>query len=207
MAMIRSNSSVSTISNELNPLGGENEDVDGVERQGHQLSSLPPLVLISSMVKGFTSLTKLANPGVAVIDYNYQSTSLNRILQYIGDVLHDRKAYSICFVVHGLPGNFKLVSEKVGDSSLPKHVQLMYLVSQQNVTLAAVKEDSEVKEFFTKMVSNFLYSDRGNDLNRIDILNCPVEENAEGKQMIQALSRLIGVPVFTSKVLKIAINF
>ncbi len=90
------------------------EDVDGEGRQaGEQLSSLPPLVLISSMVKRFMSLVKLANPGVAVIHYNYQSTTLNRILHYIKDRLRGRKAYSICFVAHGRPGNFKLISQKV----------------------------------------------------------------------------------------------
>ena len=100
-------------SKELDSLPTYEEDVDGNERQSEQLSSLPPLVLISSMVKRFMSLVKLANVGVAVIYYNYQSTTLSRMLQYIRDRLRGRKAYSICFVAHGRPGNFKLVSEKV----------------------------------------------------------------------------------------------
>ncbi len=91
----------------------DDEDVDSNERQSEQLSSLPPLVLISSMVKRFMSLVKLANPGVAVIYYNYQQTTLSRMLQYIRDRLRGRKAYSICFVAHGRPGNFKLTSGKV----------------------------------------------------------------------------------------------
>ena len=86
------------------------EDIDG---QGVELSSLPPLVIVSSRVKRFMSLVRLANPGVAVVHYEYQSTSLNKLLQSIGDILKSRKAYSIAFVVHGQPGHFKLNSEKV----------------------------------------------------------------------------------------------
>lgn len=102
-----------SMTKEIDFVPGEEDVDDGGRRQSEQLSSLPPLVLISSMVKRFMSLVKLANPGVAVIYYDYQSTALNRILQYIRDILSGRKAYCICFVAHGRPGNFKLISQKV----------------------------------------------------------------------------------------------
>lgn len=92
------------------------EYVDGGNERhvSEQLSSRPPLVLISSTVKKFKALVKLANPGVAVIHYNFHTTTLDRLLQYIGDRLMGRKACSICFVTQGRnPGNFKLISHKV----------------------------------------------------------------------------------------------
>ena len=66
------------------------------------------------------------------------------------------------------------------------------------MTLASIKEDKELKEFFTDLVSMYLHSE--SDLARIDILNCPVENNPDGKQLIQTLSKLVGIPVYTSKV-------
>lgn len=95
--------------------GEEYVDGGGNERLvNEQLSSLPPLVLISSTVKRYKELVRLANPGVATIHYNHQTTTLTRLLQYIRDRLSKRKAYSICFVTQSRnPGTFKLNAEKV----------------------------------------------------------------------------------------------
>ncbi len=72
------------------------------------------------------------------------------------------------------------------------------IIFLQNVTLTSILEDKELREFFTDLVSTYLHNE--SDLARIDILNCPVETNADGKQLIQTISKLIGVPVYTSKV-------
>lgn len=66
------------------------------------------------------------------------------------------------------------------------------------MTLASLTEDKELRDFFTELVSTYLHTP--SDLARIDILNSPVEGNADGKQLVQTLSRLVGVPVYTSKV-------
>ena len=50
------------------------------------------------------------------------------------------------------------------------------------------------------MVSKYLHNE--SELARIDILNCPVEDDAEGKQMVQTLSKLVGVPIHTAKVIE-----
>ena len=74
----------------------------------------------------------------------------------------------------------------------------LYFKNPQTVTLAAIKEDQELQQFFKDLVSNYLYT--GGDLARIDILSCPVEQIQEGKQLIKVLSELIGVPVYASEV-------
>lgn len=84
------------------------------ETDGDQLSNVPPLVIVSNRVKYHSSLVKLANPGVAVVVYNYESTSLSHILKMIGAKLKARKALCIAFVVHGDPGIFKLNKQYVG---------------------------------------------------------------------------------------------
>ena len=68
----------------------------------------------------------------------------------------------------------------------------------QVVTIASLKEDKELQTFFTELVSNYLFTEGA--LARIDILNCPIEEDAEGKQVVNFLSKLTGVPVYSSKV-------
>lgn len=77
------------------------------------------------------------------------------------------------------------------------HSLYHYIYSWQNVTLASITEDKELKDFFKELVSTYLHRD--SDLARIDILNCPVEDDPDGKQMIQTLSKQVGVPVYTSK--------
>ena len=78
-----------------------------------QLSFVPPLAIISSRVKRSLSLSRLANPGVAVVHYDYQTTSLARLLQLVGDTLKARKALSIAMVVNGQPGSFQLTQQQV----------------------------------------------------------------------------------------------
>lgn len=78
-----------------------------------QLSFVPPLAIISKRVKRSLSLARLANPGVAVVHYDYQTTSLARLLQLVGDTLKARKALSIAMVVSGQPGSFQLTQQQV----------------------------------------------------------------------------------------------
>ena len=92
------------------------EQTDGPE--GQQLSNVPPLVVVSSRVKHYASLVRLANPGVAVVHYNYETTSLGRLLVLIGDTMKSRQALSIALVVHGQPGNFKINRQNVRTSGL-----------------------------------------------------------------------------------------
>ena len=78
-----------------------------------QLSSVPPLIIMSSRVKRSSTLEALANPGVAVVRYDYEATSLTELLRLVGDRLKGRRALSIALVVHGQPGQFKLTRDKV----------------------------------------------------------------------------------------------
>ena len=75
--------------------------------------SLPPLVVVSSRVKSPGTLTNCVNPGVEVVKYSYETTSLAKLLQMIGAKLKGRQALSIAFLVHGQPGCFKMCSQKV----------------------------------------------------------------------------------------------
>lgn len=85
---------------------------------GEQLSFVPPLAIISTRVKRSLSLARLANPGVAVVHYDYQATSLARLLQLVGDTLKARKALSIAMVVNGQPGSFQLTQQQVRERVL-----------------------------------------------------------------------------------------
>ena len=83
------------------------------EMQEEEESSLPPLVIISSRVKQYSSLGKIINPGVVTIAYNYDKADLHNLLKLIGDKLKGRKALSIALVVHGQSGGFKLTKYNV----------------------------------------------------------------------------------------------
>ena len=75
--------------------------------------SLPPLVVISSRMKSPDTLVICVNPGVEVVKYSYETTSLSKLFQMIGAKLKGRQALSIAFLVHGQPGCFKICSQKV----------------------------------------------------------------------------------------------
>ena len=92
---------------------GDYGDGGGSVESEDQLSFVPPLAIISSRVKRSLSLSRLANPGVAVVHYDYQTTSLARLLQLVGDTLKARKALSIAMVVNGQPGSFQLTQQQV----------------------------------------------------------------------------------------------
>jgi NIMA (never in mitosis gene a)-related kinase len=172
--------SLSTISSTATPDKEEDtllmQDITE-ETDGDQLSSVPPLVIISTRVKQYSGLVRLANPGVALVVYDYDATTLSRLLQLIGDKLKGRKALSIAMVVHGQPGHFKINRHNM-------------------VTFASLKEDRNLQHFFQDLVSSFLHV--SGELARLDILNCPVEQNSEGKQLISALKDIVNVPVSSS---------
>lgn len=88
------------------------EDVDGDSgrTRGEEFSDVPPLAIVSSRTKSSLALVRLANPGVAVVHYRYEDTTLSRLLQLVGDTLKGRRALGIALVVHGQPGSFKLCS-------------------------------------------------------------------------------------------------
>ena len=66
-----------------------------------------------SRAKSAVSLVTCVNPGVAVVKYSYEATTLTRLLQLVGATLKGRQALSIAMVVHGQPGYFKICSQKV----------------------------------------------------------------------------------------------
>ena len=78
----------------------------------------PPLVIISSRVKSATTLANCVNPGVAVVKYSYEATSLAKLLQQVGEKLKGRRALSVALLMHGQPGYFKICSGKVREVDL-----------------------------------------------------------------------------------------
>ena len=78
--------------------------------RGEEFSDVPPLAIVSSRTKSSLSLVRLANPGVAVVHYRYEDTSLSKLLQLVGETLKGRRALGIALVVHGQPGSFKMCS-------------------------------------------------------------------------------------------------
>ena len=73
----------------------------------------PPLVVISSRAKSPGALASCVNPGVAVVKYNYESTTLAKLLQLISAQLKGRLALSVAFIMHGQPECLKMCSQKV----------------------------------------------------------------------------------------------
>lgn len=99
---------------------------DGADSEGSTLEDLakeftdlgpsPPLAILSSRAKSASSLMKIANPGVAVVYYKYESTSLDELLQSVAKKLNGRRALSIALLFHGHPGFFKIIRDKVSKS-------------------------------------------------------------------------------------------
>lgn len=61
-----------------------------------------------------------------------------------------------------------------------------------------MREDSKLQSFFKTLISSFLFT--YGELGRLDILNCPVEQVPDGKELIKAMRSILGVPVFSSEV-------
>ena len=65
------------------------------------------------------------------------------------------------------------------------------------MTAASLREDRDVRQFLSDLVSNYL--NRESQYARIDLLHCPVlESNAEGRDLITAFKDLVKVPVTIS---------
>lgn len=74
----------------------------------------PPLVLLSSRVKSSGTLSSCVNTGVVVVRYNYESTTLAKLLQLVASKMKGRHALSIAFLMHGNQSSLKICSQKVG---------------------------------------------------------------------------------------------
>lgn len=88
------------------------EEADDFSAAGLE-NSCPPLAVISSRIKSHTLLASFVNPGVEVVKYAYESTSLQRLFQMMEATLKGRKALCIAFIAHGQPGSLKLCTQKV----------------------------------------------------------------------------------------------
>ena len=54
-----------------------------------------------------------------------------------------------------------------------------------------MRDDKEIRKFFLTLVKSHL--DTSGPLSRVDLLACPVAQNAEGKNLIEELSQLVEV--------------
>lgn len=88
------------------------EDADDFSTAGLE-NSCPPLVVVSSRIKSHTLLAGCVNPGVEVVKYAYESTTLQRLFQMMDTTMKGRKALCIAFIAHGQAGCLKLCSQKV----------------------------------------------------------------------------------------------
>ena len=96
--------------------GGDSEGLSVLEDPAKEVADLgpsPPLAILSSRAKSASSLVKIANAGVAVVYYKYESTSLEELLQSVAKKLSGRRALSIALLFHGHPGFFKIIGNKV----------------------------------------------------------------------------------------------
>lgn len=82
-------------------------------KESTDLGPSPPLAILSSRAKSASSLVKIANPGVAVVYYKYETTSLDELLQSVVKKLNGRRDLSIALLFHGHPGFFKIIRDKV----------------------------------------------------------------------------------------------
>ena len=97
--------------------GTDSEGVSMLEDSAKELTDLgplPPLAILSSRAKSASSLVKIANEGVAVVYYKYESATLDELLKSVGKKLNGRRALSIALLFHGHPGFFKIIRDKVG---------------------------------------------------------------------------------------------
>lgn len=79
--------------------------------------SSPPLVLISSRVKGAGGLERCVDvaAGAKAVRYAYEQTTLAKLRQMVAAALKGRLALSIALIVHGYPGCFKLCAQRVSE--------------------------------------------------------------------------------------------
>jgi NIMA (never in mitosis gene a)-related kinase len=142
----------------------------------HSATSVP-LVVLSSRFKHASSLSSITNPGVAMVYYKYESTSLEALLDRIRKELDGRKAMAIAFLMYGQPGYVKINKQK-------------------SVTVQKLKEDEELREFFAKLIESHL--EVGSPFSRVDLLQSSLVQNDEGVKALQELKNVMKVPVHAS---------
>ena len=82
-------------------------------REGVSKTTSIPLVVLSSRFKHANSLRSIANPGVAMVYYKYESTSLDALLDRIDKELNGVKAMSVALLMYGQAGYLKINKQKV----------------------------------------------------------------------------------------------
>ncbi|XP_048418462.2 uncharacterized protein LOC125467089 isoform X1 [Stegostoma tigrinum] len=156
---------------------------NGTERQSpaaldftHGLST-PRLLIICDKVKLCSDVTEVSWPHVTVVNYVYESSTLDSILAQIAEALSGKKVISIAFILH----------------NQQDAVHICGAGETQTLTPASVHDHMALRRFFNNLVTWHLDVEKSNA--SMDFLGCTALATADLEAIKRELKTVTGVPV------------
>ncbi|XP_064092354.1 serine/threonine-protein kinase Nek8-like [Macrobrachium nipponense] len=138
------------------------------------------LLLVSSRARHVGPVAQSILPGVLLVTFKYETSTLDHILGQVSAALAGRKVESIAIVLHGSEVQLHLCGP--GEKVLNTHTS---------------SEQVSVREFFSTLVKNHI--DRSFMNARLDFLAAHPAHSEHGAQIASSLHALLDIPVTLSK--------
>ncbi|XP_066971422.1 serine/threonine-protein kinase Nek8-like isoform X3 [Macrobrachium rosenbergii] len=138
------------------------------------------LLLVSSRARHVGPVAQSILPGVLLVTFKYETSTLDHILGQVSAALAGRKVESIAIVLHGSEVQLHLCGP--GEKVLNTHTS---------------SEQVSVREFFSTLVKNHI--DRSFMNARLDFLAAHPAHSEHGPQIASSLHALLDIPVSLSK--------
>ncbi|XP_043533250.1 uncharacterized protein LOC122540959 isoform X2 [Chiloscyllium plagiosum] len=139
--------------------------------------STPRLLIICDKVKLCSDVTEVSWPYVTVVNYVYESSTLDSILAQVAEALNGKKVKSIAFIPH----------------NQQDAVHICGAGETQTLTPASVHEHMALRRFFNNLVTKHLDGEKSNA--SMDFLGCTALVTSDLEVVKRELKMLTGVPV------------
>ncbi|KAK7492848.1 hypothetical protein BaRGS_00015986, partial [Batillaria attramentaria] len=145
--------------------------------RGQKLEGLPPrLLVVSSRVRNISVLRHALLPGVSLLQYNYETQSLEDILSSVSQTLNGRQVHSIAFITSCLGASIPLTS------------------SDDKVLNRDTVQDKSITDFLTQLKEEHCNKEASSGM-RLDFLACTGLQQGEAALLAQDLESKLEVPV------------
>ncbi|XP_033116880.1 uncharacterized protein LOC117116878 isoform X2 [Anneissia japonica] len=138
------------------------------------------LLILSSKIKNYSSIGNAILPNVKLVQYRYEGSSLDAILNQVGQTLGTKQVHSVACVLHTKPGSIVLCSS--GD---------------QKEVFSVTNLSDNAKQFFTNLATNYI--DASSNNKRIDFIACNALQPSDITVLTSEIEKLVGMPVGISR--------
>ncbi|XP_067874142.1 uncharacterized protein [Heterodontus francisci] len=143
--------------------------------------STPRVLIICDKVKRCSDITGLSWPHVIVVNYVYESSTLDSILAQVAEALSGKKVKSIAFILH----------------NQQDAIHICGAGEVQTLTPVSVREHMALRRFFNNIVMSHLDVEKSN--TSMDFLGCTALVTADLEAIKRELKTLTGVPVAVAR--------